>query len=85
MSLAQALAAQVQPKGPECAVGALLRTLPPDDIATLETVLAASQLEWPHTRISRALGDPSMGDHAVKVPAYTISRHRRGDCACGTR
>jgi thioesterase domain-containing protein len=84
MSLAQALAAQVQTKGPECSVAVLLRSLPPDDAATLETVMAANQLEWPHTKIAEALADKThMGDHAVKMQAYTISRHRKGKCACG--
>ena len=86
MSLAQALAAQVPKKGPDCSVATILASLPPDDAKLLTDTLAAPQTIWPHASIARALGDEAqMGEHAVKVLPSTIGRHRKGDCTCGTR
>lgn len=86
MSLAQALAAQATKKGPDCSIATILANLPPDEAQVLIDALNAPQTVWPHAAIARALGDETeMGEHAVRVLPTTVGRHRKGDCACGTR
>lgn len=62
-------------KGPRCGVVKVFATLDKVDAAALQQALESSA---PHAFIAEALA--AIG---VKVPAQTLSRHRRGLCSCG--
>ena len=78
MSLAQALAAQVSKPGPPCTVAVLIEQLPPEDVTVLTDALASPL--WTNAKIARALKAEGHG-----IAAQTLGRHRKGECACGTR
>jgi len=80
MSLAQALAAHTPSKpGPKCAIYRLFQELDPDDAAALTEALADKN-RWPHVDLARRLRA-----EGYDVGRDSVSRHRKGDCACGTR
>lgn len=78
MSLAQALAAESGRPGPICTVATLLAALPPEDAATLTEALASPL--YTSAKIERALRA-----EGHRIAAQTLGRHRKGECACGTR
>lgn len=67
-----------QHAGPRCTVGKMLALIPPDDRATLVTWLADDT--FTSTAIARELKD----EYGESPSGFTIGRHRRGDCSCGT-
>lgn len=76
MSLADLLAARITDKpGPRCSVGRLLKTLDPDDAATLRDALAHDVAYEDLAAVLREMGHP--------ISSYTLSRHARGRCQCG--
>jgi len=79
VSLAEAFADTPGPvlKGPRCAVGRLLTTLPDEDAELLRTVLANDA--WTSRRISERL--MGAGHHASRS---SVARHRLGECLCST-
>ena len=78
MSLADSLAAQTSPKGPPCSMAAIIAALDTADLAALNHAL--NNPGATSAAITRAL---QMEGH--KVTVFTLNRHRKGGCACGTR
>ena len=76
MSLASAIAREMQPPGPKCAVATVMKMMDPDDVATLTVALGDKDVTA--AAIGRALR--SIG---VDVSAFSLSRHRKGECSCG--
>ena len=80
MSLAQALAAHTpNMRGPQCSVARLLESMPDDDREVTVAALADPN-RWGHAALTRILRD-----EGYVVGRDSLSRHRKGDCACGTR
>jgi len=79
VSLAEAFADAPAPvlKGPRCAVGRLLTSLPEADADVLRQVLADDA--WTSKRISERL---SGAGH--RVSRASIARHRISECLCST-
>ena len=76
MSLASAIAREMQPPGPKCAVATVMKLMDPDDVATLTAALADKDITA--AAIGRALR--SIG---VDVSAFSVRRHQKGECSCG--
>lgn len=76
MSLASAIAREMQPPGPKCAVATVIKLMDPDDVATLNAALADKDITA--AAIGRALR--SIG---VDVSAFSVRRHQKGECSCG--
>lgn len=76
MSLADALARELTPPGPKCAVDYLMKRLDPDDLATLTKALRTKGVTA--AAISRAVRN--VGE---EVSAFSVNRHRKGECSCG--
>lgn len=71
---------EVEEKGPglPCSVGVLLRTLDPDDVATLETLLGTKD-NWGET--AQYIFDVLRAD-GHRVAYQTINKHRGEKCRC---
>ncbi len=76
MSLADALAHEMKAPGPKCSVAYTLNRLGPDDLATFSAALADKDVTA--AALSRALKSIS-----ENVSAFSLNRHRKGDCGCG--
>ncbi len=76
MSLASAIAREMQPPGPKCAVATVMKLMDPDDVATLNAALSDKDITA--AAIGRALR--SIG---VDVSAFSVRRHQKGECSCG--
>lgn len=76
MSLASAIAREMQPPGPKCAVATVMKLMDPDDVATLNAALVDKDITA--AAIGRALR--SIG---VDVSAFSVRRHQKGECSCG--
>jgi hypothetical protein len=79
MALADALAAGPSRgfRGPECAVGRILRILPPEEADALRVMIALDS-PWHAEEVGRLLRD----EHHIAVAGQTINRHKRGGCQC---
>ena len=79
MALADALAQVLATRpGPRCNIAKLLDGIPPDERPDYVAALADENLSA--VTIVRAFG---LEGHAIgRSP---VERHRRGDCACGSR
>jgi hypothetical protein len=73
--LLDAIKDEVRKPGGVCSISLL--DLTPADRSALDQALAADKTVYPSTAIAKALDKRG---HAVN--AYTINRHRRGDCSC---
>ncbi len=71
------VAATSRPKYAQCGIGVLLKTLNDKAKVALQSALDNEALS--HRAIQRAL-DKRVGPTAPG--AFTIGRHRRGDCSC---
>ena len=78
MALADALAEATRKPGPTCTFGRLIATLNDDDQAALAAYLAR-----PDT--SAAMIVRALAAEQHRINRAPVERHRRGDCACGTR
>ena len=78
MALADALADATRKPGPTCTFGRVIATLNDDDRAALAHYDALP--DTTAAMIVRALA--AEGHRVNRGP---VERHRRGDCACGTR
>jgi hypothetical protein len=65
-------------KGPPCGLVAVYNSLQPADQADLTGALNDTEIRT--TAIRRALAA-----RGFQVSDHTISRHRRGECLCGTK
>ena len=70
---------QRQAKGPKCCVQLAVSQYEPDDADEWRAALADSNVQ--HAQISRAFNADEMCE--VNVSASAVSRHRKGECACG--
>jgi hypothetical protein len=70
----EAFRSEVQ-NGPRCTFGKLLERLDPKDRAVLEAALQDPDVK--HTRIAEVLAGAGH-----KMKSHTVSRHRKGECAC---
>ena len=78
MGLADAIAAARKQPGGKCTVGKLRSTLTAADLQALDAALAD-----PDVSSGQIIdGLRAEGHEATRSP---IDRHRRGECACGTR
>ena len=64
-------------RGPECAVGRILRTLPPEEADALRVMIAPDS-PWHNEEVSRLL----RSEHSIGIAGQTIGRHKRGGCQC---
>lgn len=70
-------------RGPLCAVGRLLETLPAEGQLAVEKALANRALSA--SGIQRALTDFLGEDHESLPSAWSVRNHRRGECRCARR
>jgi hypothetical protein len=76
MAFAEALSKQVKKPGTRCAIAVVLDAMEPADAEELSDALVDAT--WAHAQIHRALKA-----EGHDLAASTVSRHRKGDCACG--
>ena len=76
MKLADALAQEATLPGPKCGIHTALQALSEEDRGTLMAALENRDVTG--AAISRALA--TIGH---KMTAFTVNRHRKGDCSCG--
>lgn len=63
-------------KGPRCTTGFALATLPDDKAAFLRQLIDDPQVTYPK------IEEFSVEDFGVRLPASSVARHARGQCAC---
>ena len=81
MSLLTDIEASRRRPGGRCTVAVVLSALPPDDAAELRHALTAQDASGGYEFKSSWITD-ALRKREVVLPAMTINRHRRGDCAC---
>lgn len=75
MTLRERALSSVRKAGGLCSIGKLRDGLAPSDLAELDDLL--SDISIPSSAIASALRD-----EGHEVGAYSLARHRRGDCQC---
>lgn len=78
MALADAIANAMLRPGPKCRVALLRANLDKKDLAVLEDALASAG-------VSTSAIVTALRSEGHDIARSSIERHRRGDCACGTR
>ena len=76
MSLVDAFATPPSRRRGTCGMGRVIAALPEKDAQALNDVLSGDR--WSSADIARVLRDEG---HDVRE--WTVSRHRKGECACG--
>lgn len=69
----------VKKSSKRCGFTRVLEACPPDVRELAEQAMAGDPEIFPGTRIAEILTEQS----GIKLGAFTVTRHRRGQCSCG--